>query len=233
MPPRFVRVPLPPTPLRALPTVVGLNVAVSGLWWLCALLGTDATAWAQANLVVSAEGMAQGRVWTLLTSAFSHYDPLHLLFNLYALGLFGTDVERVVGRRGFWHLYLAGGVAASLGHLAYGFVAGTTVGALGASGSVMAFAVVSALLFPNRMLLLFFFIPLPQIAAVGLFVILDVLGALSPGEDVLAHGAHLGGALYGWLWFRRHARGYIEERLAELGLRPRWSRWGTWTHPPT
>ncbi|MCB9662921.1 MAG: rhomboid family intramembrane serine protease [Alphaproteobacteria bacterium] len=232
MPPRFVRVPVPTTRLTALPTLVGLNLAVFGLWWICALLGDDAQAWAQANLVVSAEAVAHGRVWTLLTSAFSHYDPLHLLFNLYALGLFGSDVERVVGSRGFWHLYLAGGIASSLGHLAYGFLAGTTVGALGASGSVMAVAVVSALLFPNRLLLLFFFIPLPQIAAVGLFVLLDVIGALTPGDDILAHGAHLGGALYGWIWFRRHAQGYILERLEALGLRPRWSRWGSWTHPP-
>jgi membrane associated rhomboid family serine protease len=220
--------------VRALPALIAVNILVFFAWiganGLFLTGSPDALQAMQDNFVVSSELVLQGRVWTLLTSEFSHNWFAHLFFNMFALWVFGRDVERVVGPRGFLHLYLAGGILASLGHVLYGVVMGTTVPALGASGAVMAVAVVSAFLFPNRVLLLFFVIPLPQFVAVGLFLLIDVAGMVSPQGDMIAHAAHLGGALYGWFYYRRHLRGYLEERLRELGLREPGHH--VWTHPP-
>lgn len=232
MPPaRFTRVELPIEPLRALPTLLALNVGVFVLWQIA--IASGATGFMESNFLVSGASVRSGRVWTLLTSAFSHNIVPHLAFNMLALWVFGADVERVVGARGFWHLYVVGGILASLGHVAYGLATGTPTPALGASGSVMAVAVVAAMLFPRRLLLLFFVIPMPQFMAVGLFILLDVVGALSPGADMVAHAAHLGGALYGAIYVRWHLRGYLQERLRAVrpDLHGRRARPDIWTHP--
>ena len=65
-----------------------------------------------------------------------------------------------------------------------------------------AIAVVFAGMFPRARLYLNFFIPLPAAVAVGLFLLLDLLGVLNPRGDMIAHAAHLGGAFYGFVyWF--------------------------------
>lgn len=227
------RVAFPRTRNRALPILAGLNVAVFVAWQAAASSSPAWLPWMEANFLVSRDLVFRGHVWTLLTSAFSHLTVNHLFFNLLALQVFGSDVERVVGSRGFVHLYVAGGVVASLGHVLYGALVGTDVPALGASGAVMSIAVVSAHLFPNRQLLLFFIIPMRQYVAVALFLLLDVLGLVSPGSDMIAHAAHLGGAVYGWVWMTRWGRTYIQQRLEALGLKPQRRMPAGWDgHPP-
>jgi len=120
--------------------------------------------------------------------------------------VFGGAVHRVVGNGVFVHLYVVGAVLASLGHVVYGAVTGDLVPALGASGAIMTIAVVYAALFPKRILMLNFFIPVPAGLAVAGYIALDLFGLVG-GRGGIAHAAHLGGALYGvlfWLfWLRR------------------------------
>ena len=191
--------PQPPRP--AVKVLIAINVAVYVAWQL---LGRDGPIMADHFLVSSAH-LGALRFWTLVTSAFSHVAPEHLLFNLFALWVFGRHVEGVIGSRGLVNLYLAGGVVASLGHVAFNIASGDPTPALGASGAVMAIAVVFALLFPRVKLLLFFLIPMPAIAAVGLFVLLVVVVVVSGGSSI-AHAAHLGGVIYGGIYYRFHIR---------------------------
>ncbi|MBN2800408.1 MAG: rhomboid family intramembrane serine protease [Deltaproteobacteria bacterium] len=179
--------------------LIGLNVLVYILWQQArgSQAGQDLMA---ANFLVSADGVLAGRVWTLLTSAFSHIDPSHLLFNMIALYVFGGDVARVIGTRGMLHLYLVGGLVASLGHVAFNLLADSTTPALGASGSVMAIAVLFGALFPRRTLLVQFFIPVPAALAVGGYLVMDFLGLFGHGSGI-AHAAHLGGAAYGLAYY--------------------------------
>lgn len=219
-----------PTPV--LNALTALYVAVFFAWqaalsgslpgWLPTLERTFLTS---PSRVDSAWGLL-----SLLGSALSHIDPMHLAFNVLALWVLGRDVERVIGAGGFLHLVVAGGIVASAGHLVYGLATGSDVPALGASGSVMAVAVVSAVLFPDRMLLVFFILPMRQVTAVGLFILVDLFGLLNPGADSIAHAAHLGGALYGWVYFRRHLRSRIQARLAAI-QRAREAVRSPWDHP--
>lgn len=180
--------------------LVAVNVVVFVLWQLAR--GTILVGLMGQHFLVSVEAIAHYRVWTLLTSAFSHSSASHLLFNLIGLWVFGGDVGRALGSRALLHLYLAGAVAASVGHVLYGVVTGDGTPALGASGAVMALAVVFGALFPNRTLMINFFIPVPAALAVGIYLLLDVVGAFGGGGTV-AHAAHLGGAAYGlaYWWF--------------------------------
>lgn len=209
---------LPPLPTPALDGLVFLNFIVFAAWQWAALSGPAQVDWMEAHFTVSLAGVLDGRVWTVLTSAISQVGVLHLAFNLIALTTFGRDVERLVGSRAFLHLYVTAAVTASVGHLLYAALSGVDVPALGASGAVMGVVVVSALLYPRRWLLLFFVIPLPVTWGVGLFLVVDLLGLVSSSSVQIAHAAHLGGALYGWLYWRYEARDDIHARLIELGV---------------
>jgi membrane associated rhomboid family serine protease len=152
-----------------------------------------------ANFLVSAERVFSAP-WTLLTSAVSHLDATHLLFNAIGLYVFGREFEARFGPRAFLHLYVAGGVVASLGHVLLGMVMGDAAPALGASGAVMALAVVYGGLFPQRTLMVNFLIPVKARILVALYILMDLFGVMGGGTGI-AHGAHLGGALYGLIYY--------------------------------
>lgn len=180
--------------MRVLWGLIGVNVAVFVLWHL--LVGNPLHAMLQGNLLV-AQGTVLSRPWTLLTYAFTHYDTSHLLFNMFGLYIFGRPVLERYGTRDLLVLYAGGALLGAIAH-----VVGTPVPALGASASVMAVTVAYAATFPNRQLLLWFFLPVPAWLAAAGFIALDVMGAVGPGDGI-AHAAHLGGAVFGmgwWMW---------------------------------
>lgn len=211
---RVVRyaVALPPTPVTW--TVVALNTLVFVLWQIGAVLA-PLGGLMERNFLVSIDGVLDGAPWTLVTSAFSQFSLLHYLTNMLTLVMFGRDVERVVGPWSYLHLYLAGGLVASLGHLVYSVVTLDGTPALGASGAVMSVLVVSTVLFPWRMVVVFF-LPMPQAMFLLLYLTSDLMGLFGGGAGI-AHAAHLGGALYGALYVRSRRR-WLAERMRGLGF---------------
>ena len=199
---------------RILWILVGVNVLVYIAWQSAIRAGDDSflAGLMLGNFMVSLEAVSAGRYWTLLTSAFSHIDPIHLFVNMLALWVFGRDVLQIVGRLAFLHLYVVGAILASLGHVAYSLVTGEPNPAVGASGSVMAIAVVFAALFPRRTLLINFFIPVPAALAVAAYIVLDVVGAFGGIAGQTAHAAHLGGAAYGLIYWLLVVRPRFRQR---------------------
>ena len=212
---------------RLLYVLIGINVAVYVLWQFArrnadpaALtlgeVGVPMTgwtwffAWMQNNFILSADLVASGRIWTVLTSEFSHVEPTHLLFNMIGLFVFGTAVHQVVRDVLFVKLYVLAAIVASVAHVVWGLITGDPTGALGASGAVMGIAVVYAFLFPERRLLLFFVVPVPAGIAVLLFIGIDLLGVVGVVQNRTAHMAHLGGVAYGagfyLLWLRKRIK---------------------------
>jgi membrane associated rhomboid family serine protease len=216
-PRRFTDLAHLPTP--AVDALIVINLAVYVAWQVALLgWGGDGVHWMERHFTISWTGLYKYRLWTLLTNAFSHQNTIHLLMNMLALRVFGQDVERMVGASGFVRLYLSGGLVAALGHLAY-TAATRPIPALGASGSVMAIAMVSALMFPTRWLLVLF-IPVPAIVAMVGFIATDLIGLLTPGGSPIAHAAHLAGAAWGALWWRYRARSWVLERMRAIGILP-------------
>ena len=167
-------------------------------------------------------------LWQLLTYQFLHGSFFHILFNLFTLWMFGCDVERGLGARRFLIFYLLSGVGAGLFHIF--FNAHTMVPVIGASGAIYAVLVAFALMFPNRVvtLLLFFILPV-EIRAKYLVAIFIAISLFSGIESSLfgasggvAHLAHLGGALTGFLLLR--GQGKLQEALFELRKRQQWRR---------
>jgi len=164
------------------------------------------------NFLVSWDALAAGRSWTLLTSEFSHLWFLHFFINMYVLASFGPIVENTIGSGRFLSFYLGAAVVASLAHAGVSaFVMGRPeLPALGASGAIAGVILLFSFLYPRARILLFGIIPMPALFGALMFVGLDVAGLLwqvEGGGLPIGHGAHLGGAatgaLYYWLVIRR------------------------------
>ncbi len=158
------------------------------------------------NFLISWDALVAGRYWTLLTSEFSHLLVWHFLLNMFVLANFGIIVEYVIGSARFLGFYLVAAVISSLSHaVVSAFVLGQPeTPALGASGAISGVILLFSLLFPRARLLFLFFIPMPAWFAVVLFVGLDVVGLIAQTEGSglpIGHGAHLGGAATGVLYY--------------------------------
>lgn len=131
----------------------------------------------------------------------SHIVFYHILFNMFGLFMFGRILENVWGAKRFLFFYLACGVGAAVAHLGMQYFLGQGAPAVGASGAVMGIFAAFAYLFPNTELYIMF-IPIPVKAKwvmLGLAA-LDLFGGFaSMGGDNVAHFAHLGGALTGFI----------------------------------
>lgn len=152
----------------------------------------------RSHFVLFPFGSQMFEYYQIVTSMFMHADPRHLLFNMLALFFLGPIVESTLGPKRFLTLYLTAGIVSSFAHLA--FSAGSAVGASGAiNGVVVAFAV----MFPNMKLMIF---PLPfEVKAkylVGAYIAYDLFSGLGGLNTGIAHFAHLGGALVGFLMIK-------------------------------
>lgn len=146
--------------------------------------------------------------WQWITYSFLHASPMHLLLNLFALWMFGSDVERVWGARRLLFAYFAavvsGALVQTLAAVAVGGLGGPVVGA---SAGVFGLLLVFALLFPQRTIVLLFPpIPLPARTFVFGYAALELVLGVTGTAAGVAHFAHLGGLLGGWLVYRYRAR---------------------------
>src|SRR5262245_60835931 len=203
--------------------LLAANVVVFILWQIA---GPRAE-WMFDLFTCSADGVLQhGRVWTLVTAAFSHFDFWHLLFNLFCFWMVARELEAMIGPRDLVALYVVSAAVASGGHVAAMEIAGTPqIPALGASGAVMASMVLFACFFPRRTFLIWGLLPIQARWLVLLYVGLDLAGALqSVNTSRVAHAAHLGGALVGFLWWKIPIRIFT-------GRRNRAARDAAWRAP--
>lgn len=148
--------------------------------------------------------------WQLLTYQFMHGGFWHLFFNMFfGLWMFGMEVEHMWGARKFLIFYLSCGVVAGLAQLILSPLFESPlmgpVPTVGASGAVYGVLVAFGMMFPDRYIFLYFLIPV-KVKYFVMFLI--ALGVLSIGDPTnVAHLAHLGGALAGYLFVqydRRH-----------------------------
>ena len=147
------------------------------------------------------------QVWQLVTYMFIHAGPTHLLFNMLALWMFGTELERMWGTKYFTKFYFVCGIGAGLfqvvlGLLPFGFAAQFYYpSVVGASGAIYGVLAAYALYFPSRPIVMFLVFPVPARYAVMIMGGLSLVFAMGGGGGV-AHTAHLGGLLVGYLYLK-------------------------------
>ncbi len=171
-----------------------------------------------AYLGLNAYYIARGQVWRLATYMFAHGGFGHILFNMWGVYLFGRLLESRIGSRRFLHLYLASGITGGLAWLVFNWHPQIEPyrlynhylnfhGVVGASGGVFGIMIATAMMFPNQMIMLLFPpIPMKLKTFALVFGGIEVLQAISQGGGRIAHIAHLGGALAGYLYIRHYFR---------------------------
>ena len=158
--------------------------------------------------------------WGLFTSMFTHYDFLHLAFNMIFLFFVGKMFEQLFDQRRLLYTYLLGGIFGGLleiiAHALFPKLQMSSDFVIGASGSIMAIFVAIAFYRPNLKVNLFGILPVRIIILAGLYILSDILGM---GDmDGTAHFAHIGGAILGMLSVQNvHSSSNIVLRAEKFG----------------
>jgi membrane associated rhomboid family serine protease len=200
-------------------TFLAINIAV----WLVQIVAPNLKL-AEFFGAASHQILREFQVWRLLTATFLHSDNIfHILWNMLFLWYFGRELESMYGTREFAIFYLAACVFSTLVwaivDLAFH---GGGAHMIGASGAVWAVTLLNVLYFPNREILLFFFLPVRMWMLAAFLLGMDALqllsqtgGATGRGAGV-AFAAHLAGAAFGWAYKAS------DVRFSKLWPRRRW-----------
>ena len=146
--------------------------------------------------------------WQVVTYAFLHANVMHLIFNMFGLWMFGRELELLVGRRLLFKLYFASILSAAATQLLVTLLAGGAYPTVGASGGVFGLLLAYGVLFPQRIIMLLLPpIPLPARMFVVLYAAIELVLGVTGTQAGVAHFAHLGGMVGGYLvidgWRRR------------------------------
>ncbi len=144
-------------------------------------------------------------IWQLFTYMFLHGGFLHIFLNMYALLIFGIPVEQAWGSRRFLFYYFFTGIGAGIIIL----IINTALGGvnyitptIGASGAVFGLLLAFGLLFPDAEILLFFIIPMRAKFLVMLYGGIEIYSLISSsGQSPISHAGHLGGIVFGLIFF--------------------------------
>jgi len=194
-----------PVNTDAIPTVIffllianGLVFAAQQLSQFDELLGRYFALWPFGS------AFAEFYPWQLVTYGFLHGSPVHLIFNMFMLWMFGRELELIMGAKRFLIYFMTCVIGAGVIQLTVSALQGSPNPVVGASGGVFGLLLAFGMTFPNRMIMLLF-PPIPMKAKymVVLFGILELYLGLSGRAPGIANFAHLGGMLFGFLLIQR------------------------------
>ena len=187
--------------------LIGLNVAVF-------LLQGMAPAFFEVNFALwplqPLDGEVLFRPWQVLSYAFLHGAVVHILFNMWGLWLFGSEIEHYLGARRFCTLYFASVLTAAATQLfAPALFGSEPAPTVGASGGVFGLLLCYAFMFPHRKIVLLMPpIPMPAWLFATLYAGLELFMGITGAQSNVAHFAHLGGMIGSGLllayWGRRY-----------------------------
>ncbi len=202
------------------------NIAVFALVQLGRYAGTDTplrivvqwfALWPLGDSVVTVGAAPENPpflLWQLVTYGFIHADLIHLFFNMFAVWMLGSALERLWGSYHFVIFYVVSVVGAGLVQLLVTSAGGLPT--IGASGGVFGILMAYGMMFPNNILVLLF-PPIPMKAKyfVVLYGVLELTLGVSAPNSPIAHFAHLGGMLFGFL--------LIQYWRGRFPWKPRWT----------
>ncbi len=194
-------------PFRYLPKVLQVLLLANAAVFVIAFLGRGievnlGAGYGSLTDYISYFGAFMPRVpleiWRYVTYMFIHVDFMHFFFNMLMLWMFGSEVAEWMGTRHFVSMYFFCGIFAALFSFFMCLLGLTNNPIIGASGALMGVFVAYYKFFPDRMILMFFIIPMRIKHAMWVMIALDIFFANS--GDMIAHFAHLGGVVAGFLY---------------------------------
>jgi len=210
--------------ISQIPTVTKNLVAINILMFIATLVNEN---FMVANFAMFYPASPFFKPWQILTHMFMHGGFWHIFFNMYSLLMFGSILERSLGPKKYLIFYFVTGLGAVALHTgvewlqARVFIANGIAKAyqqllvtptLGASGAIYGVLIGFAMLYPQARLTLIF-PPIPMTAKwlVIIFAAIELFSGINGIQESVAHFAHLGGMLFGWLlirWWRKHGKLY-------------------------
>ena len=159
------------------------------------------------------------QIWQLITYQFMHGGFGHIFFNMFALWMFGMEIENLWGSKKFLIFYLLCGVVAGLSQLFLPLLFGEAMApTIGASGAIYGVLIAFGMLFPDRYIYIYFLLPIKAKYLIGFLIILEFLLVNSAGSQI-AHLAHLGGAVAGFIFI-------MLDSSIDVPLKRSWNRSG-------
>ncbi len=138
--------------------------------------------------------------WQLFTYMFLHGGLGHLFFNMFALWMFGMELENLWGSKRFLTYYIACGLGGAVANLFVAPLLGQAAPTVGASGAVFGVLVAFGMLFPDRPIYLYFLLPIRAKYFISAYIVLELFFGVTGSSSGVAHFAHLGGAAVGFIY---------------------------------
>jgi len=138
--------------------------------------------------------------WQLITYMFLHGGFFHLLLNMFALWMFGVELENMWGQKRFMNYYLLCGIGAGLCNLLIAPLFTSVGPTVGASGAIYGILVAFGYLFPDRKIFIYGIIPVKAKYLVIFYMLLEVFAVAGGTDSQIAHMAHLGGGVVGLIY---------------------------------
>jgi len=143
-------------------------------------------------------------LWQLVTYLFLHGGWFHIIFNMFALWMFGSDLESTWGGKKFLYYYFLTGIGAGILDVTLNalFRPGMPSATIGCSGAVYGLLLAYGMLFPERLIYLYMIIPIKAKWFVVIMGAIEFVSSFGGPGSGISHFAHLGGMLFGYLYLR-------------------------------
>lgn len=159
-------------------------------------------------------------LWQPVTYMFLHGNLSHIFFNMFALWMFGSELENAWGTRFFLKYYFVTGILAGI--LSAVVQPMSTIPIIGASGAIYGILLGFALMYPNRIVYFNFLFPIKVKYFVAIFAGIELFSSLgnSGYSDGVAHFTHLSGMIFGYLylWLLQHKNRFKGFRFPKISL---------------
>lgn len=207
---------------KAIKTLIIANVAAFLLQWLGRIAGTN---FVEYNFgLVPYRILHEFMLWQFVSYMFLHdtHQFFHIFINMFTLYMFGNDLERVWGSQRFLTYYFVTGIGAGLCSFLVNPEATTVT--IGASGAIYGLLLAYGLLYPNRLVYLYFLFPVKVKWFVLFMGVIAFLTSISGSDPGVANIAHLGGILVGLVflkggdWIHRYQSYQANRKMAARKL---------------
>jgi membrane associated rhomboid family serine protease len=215
---------------RAVKVLLYINLAIFLVTFLAAMARSPLGGILNGLFGLNPTEVVRGQLWQLVTYSFLHAGPMHVLFNMLGLWMFGSRLEQDWGRNRFLEFYFfcVIGAALSTVGMSYTHALGMSPNSItvGASGGIYGLLVAFGMLYGRARVYVFGIFPLEARVFAAIWIALALFGVLSATGDI-AHVAHLGGAIFGFVYLRFLPRRGLRYAISEgyYGTVNRYHRW--------
>jgi len=186
--------------------LVVINVVI---FFLTLILGLD---FSIIEFGFKPSSFMEGKVYTILTSMFLHASPAHIFFNMIALFLLGTSLEKKVSKGRYLLVYFLGGIIGNLVMLIPFLYSPDTIG-VGASGAISALVGLGMFVCPGKLVIFPSIIPLPFVVAGVLYFLSTTMNLFVPEDITIGYSVHMMGiivgSIFGLAWSETRKRSIL------------------------